>query len=305
MRRWSVAFIGLILPLGTNLVLGTVPISAATAPKGENITASPTQIQPALDAGATTTGDITIINDGDQAYDFKSYATPYRISGEDYDQSFTTGPGLPDVTTWIHLPATTFHLGLRQTTTVPYTITVPKGIAAGGYYATLFFQTLPKPVATGSGIASQQRVGIVAYIRVNGAITEHGTLESFTAALLQKGAPVTATLRLANQGNVHYSADITEHITDLFGQPKGEVHVIREVLPQTTRRIILSWDKAPSFGLFRLNGVVDLLGRHEVLPARYVLVLSAGAFIAVSAALLLIVILAVWWWIGRRRPART
>jgi hypothetical protein len=276
---------------------------AAVAPSGENITASPTQIKLDLAPGTTASGIATVINDGDRAYDFKAYATPYHVAGEDYDPSFTTTSG-QDASHWIRLTDQTLHLLPHQTTTVPYTVTVPAGTGGGGYYAAMFFETLPRAIA-GSGVMSKQRVGMVVYLRIAGAITEHGTIESFTVSPLQKGPPVTAALRLGNQGNVHYTADITEHITDLLGHPKADIHVVREVLPHTTRRFVLAWDKAPLFGLFRINGAVNLLGRTETLPTHYVLVLSAAAFLGMAAALLLLIVLAVWWWVGhsRRRPA--
>ncbi|MDB5178409.1 MAG: exported protein of unknown function [Patescibacteria group bacterium] len=287
--------------LGVLGLIGPGPIYAAKAPAGENITASPTQIQPELDAGATTQGNITIINDGTKAFDFKGYTTPYHVAGEDYDPSFTTrAQGASDPSAWIHLPSQVFHSELRQTIVIPYTIAVPAGTGGGGYYATLFFETLPKP-GPATGVTSKQRVGIVAYIRVKGSIVERGSVRSFTMRLIQPGPPVTSALRLQNSGNVHYGADITQRITDLFGHPKATIHVIRQVLPGTVRRFVLAWDKAPSFGLFRADTSVTMLGRTETLPTKYVLVLSAGAFVAMAAALLLLVVVVVWWWPGRRR----
>jgi len=290
------------LLLGAGLALMGLPALAATNPGGENITASPTQILPELAPGGTAKGVITIINDGTKAYDFKGYTTPYHVSGEDYDPTFAGKPGGPgDASTWFKVGAGPFHSTPGQTTTVPYTLTVPAGTGGGGYYATLFFETIHPPSTT--GVTSNQRVGIVAYVHVTGSVTQKGSVEGFTAGLIQPGPPLSATLRLANQGNVHYTANVTAHVTDLFGHSKADIHVVRQVLPQTTRRFDLRWDKAPRFGLFRINGTAAMLGRTEVLPTRYVLVLSAGAFIVMSAALLTIVVLAVWWWLGRIRRA--
>jgi len=290
----------ILVVLTASVCLGAAGLAlAAPRPKGQNITASPTQITPEISPGASTSGIATIMNDGDQAYDFKAYVTPYHVSGESYDQSFGPGTGTLDASRWVTLPARTFHIEPSATLTVPYSITVPAGIGGGGYYAVMFFESLPKAVVS-SGVASRQRVGIVVYLRVNGAITERGRIESFTVPFIQPGPPLTATLRLGNQGNIHYAADITAHVTDLFGRPKADIHLVREVLPGTTRRIVLSWDKAPSFGLFRVDGSVNMLGRVEVLSGKYVLVLSVAAFLAMAAAFLLLIILAVWWRLGRR-----
>lgn len=298
MRRWLAA-LGVVAIMATES--GATAL-AAKAPPGENITASPTQINPEVAPGATVTGAITIINDGTKEYDFKGYVTPYHVSGEAYDPTFNAVPGGPqDASRWVHLAGSgPWHSRPRDTTVVPYTITVPAGTGGGGYYATLFFETMHQ-AATATGVTSNQRVGIVAYIEVKGSVTERGRLESFTSRLIQPGPPLTATLRLSNQGNVHYPADITEHITDLFGQPKADLHVTRQVLPGTTRRIDLAWAQAPGFGLFRVGGVANMLGRTEILHPHYVLILSAKAFVATAMALCLLVILGVWWWLGRSR----
>jgi len=251
------ARLALALALSLLGVFGSA--QAATAPGGQNLTASPTQIQPQLDAGASTTGTITIVNDGIKPYDFKSYVTAYRVAGEDYDPSFPPGSGrASDPVSWVHLPAQIFHSHPGQTTAVPYTIIVPAGTGGGGYYAVLFFETIPQ-TAAGSGVASTQRVGIVAYIRVNGSVALRGSVAGFTVRPLQPGPPLTSELRLKNDGNVHYLADVTEHVADPFGRPKATIHVQREVLPGTTRRFILAWDAAPAFGLFQVSATVNLL----------------------------------------------
>jgi len=298
MKRSSVLVV-ISLALSAILPGWVAPLQAAATPKGQNITASPTQIMLSLDPGSSTSSVATVINDGDQAYDFKAYSTPYRVSGEQYDQSFVAAEGTVDTSSWIHLTNKLIHLEPHVTTTVPYTITIPKGTGGGGYYGTIFFETIAQQIA-GSGLATRQRVGLVVYLRVNGAVIEHGTVESFTVPFFHTAAPVTAVLRLGNQGNVHYAADVTEHVTDLFGNGKFDLHLEREVLPGTTRRIELTWKAAPSFGLFKVSGVVNMLGRTETLPVRLVLILSPLAIIAALAAVLVLIGLLIWWWRGRR-----
>jgi hypothetical protein len=289
--------LALLLVVGWGVVS---PVRAATPAVAENMTVSPTQLRLELSPGATTSGHITVINDSDSTYDFKAYAAAYRVAGEGYTPSFRSEPGGSDASGWVKLGAQTYHIEPRQSLTVPYTITVPAGLGGGGYYATLFYETIPKP-SGGSGVQSKTRVGVVAYLKIRGEVVERGSLESFTARFLQKGTPVMATLRLGNQGNVHYPADVTMRATDVFGQTKTELRVNREVLPGTIRRFDLAWERAPVFGLFRLGGSVDMLGRTESLPGQYVLILAPVAFWSLLGALALLAIVAWWWWLGRRR----
>lgn len=283
------------------MLLAFMPsVSLAAAPPGENITASPTQISVTLTPGSTTKGQATIINDGDKSYAFKTYVAPYRVSGEDYDQSFSRAAGASDPSDWIKVDIKPVTLAPRQSVVVPYSITVPAGTGGGGYYATLFYETLPRATA-GSGVATTQRVGSVVYMRVEGEIIERGRIESFKAPFFQPGPPVAVELRMRNDGNVHYTAEIDELITDVFGHEKYRTKVVRKVLPQTTRRFDLAWQKAPAFGLFKVGGEVRYLNQRSTLPTRYVLVMSSLAFLLSFAGLLLVIGLLVRWFLALRQ----
>jgi hypothetical protein len=296
LRRWPAALAAVFLLLAP---APAIFAAAATPLTSQNMTVSPTQIKPELDPGVTATGQISVINDGDKAYDFTASATPYHVSGEDYDQSFQVIPGAINAATWFTVPKQTYHLEPHATQIVPYSLAVPKNAQAGGYYAVLFFQTVPKPTES-SGVQRQQRVGVVSYIKVKGATTEKGSVSSFEVDTFQPGKPVTALLRLRNDGNVHYTADINLRATDVFGAEKAKVQVTREVLPGTIRRFDLHWDKSPALGLFKLGGNVNMLGRNEALPSHYVLVISPVAFFILLGAFCLVAISGLWWWRGRR-----
>ncbi len=293
-KWWLAASLSLLGLMWTGTAIAATP--AAT----ENMTVSPTRVKAELAPGTTKQGEVTLINDGDTDYDFKVYTAPYRVTGEDYHPQFVTEPGGPDVARWVQVPPTTFHMEPRQSLKIPYTVAVPAGTPSGGYYATLFYETVPKPSA-GSGVQSKERIGVVTYIRVPGALREAGGIASFTARLFQKGDPVRATLRLSNTGNVHYTADVRLVATDLFGQRKADIQVSREVLPGTVRRFELAWERTPPLGLFRLGGTVGLLGRSEPLPAQYVLVLEPIAAWLMLGALVALAIIGLWGWLVRRR----
>jgi len=276
---------------------------AATPPAGaQNVTVSPTQLSLEAPPGQTITGCVTVINDGATAYDFKAYAAPYRVSGEGYDQSFELLPGRPDVAKWISAGAGTYHATPHQNVAVPYALKIPAGTKGGGYYAVLFYETIPQ-LTGGSGVESKTRIGVVAYIKVTGDVVEKGQVASFAASGVQYQAPITATLRLANSGNVHYPADIHFVASDMFGRPKATIHVAREVLPDTIRRFDMRWEGAPALGLFRLGGTVDLLGHTESLPVRYVLIVTpqAGMMAAAGAIFLMLLVVGLLWWRRRLR----
>lgn len=283
----------LLMPLGASAVGLT----------SQNVTVSPTQLPLGIAAGTATSGKLSVVNDGDLPYDFRTYTGSYNVTGEDYEQSFDLAPGALDVPSWIHLPTRVTHLEPHQSTFVPYTIMVPRSAPSGGYYATLFIETVPG-AAQSTGVQHKERVGVVAYLSVPGNLVEHGTVETFTVPFWQRGDPATASLRLGNQGNVYFTADVYVRFSDLLGNQKADIHVQRQVLPETIRHFAMEWPNSPPLGLFKVGGTADFNGTTHVLPQHYVLVVSQVAFISLLVALVVLVALVIWWWRGRRRPKR-
>ena len=261
--------------------------STVLAAVRENITASPTTVNESLNAGASQSGQLTIVNDGDTSYDFKVYATPFNVSGEDYQQSFSLAPNETDISRWFSFSRTTYHMEPHQRLQISYTVKIPAGAAAGGYYATVFAETVPS-ASDDPGIRSHKRVGTIFYLKVNGAVVEKGSLVDFVTNFWQPGAPLTATTRLRNDGNVHYQADINVTVTDLFGRPKAKLSTSKQILPKTIRRIEFSWDKAPGFGLFKVTGNAVFLGQSQTFPTHYVLMMSATSFVVLFIVLLIL-----------------
>jgi hypothetical protein len=72
---------------------------------------------------------------------------------------------------------------------------------------------------------------------------------------------------------------------DLFGNVKWQADAEHLIMPKTTRRVVIEWAKAPSFGLYRITGTVKYLDRTEKLPTRWTLMLSANAFLIIASVL--------------------
>jgi len=260
----------------------------------QNITLSPTSVDVTLDPGSINKGSVEIINTGDSAFAFRTYVTPYHVTGEEYQQEFTPLPGAPDVTKWITVNSSLSSLVPGKLTEIPYTITVPKGTPAGGYYAVLFAETKAPPAK--NGVIVTDRVGEIFYITVSGALTQKGQVASWTTKYFQK-PPLSASLRLENSGSTHYLATVQVRVKDIFGSSKFTFNTKKQVLPQTIRRIDISWPKTPSFGLFKVAGTATFLDQTHQLPTHYVLVMSSTVrliFIGVVVGLLIVSIVIIY-----------
>jgi hypothetical protein len=285
--RWCLA-----LPVALMLALTLGSTRALAASPAQSITISPTSIDQSVQPGSLNTGSFEIINSGSTNYTFRVYATPYGVSGENYNPEFTPIPGAPNITSWFHFSTTTAQVGVRQVVTVNYTIHVPSGTLAKGYYAVAFAQTQPK-TDTKTGVVVTDRVGEIFYLRVAGNVTQGGKLLSWQTSFLQK-PPITPMVRIEDSGAYNFPSIVTIHIKNVFGRTVYTVETTKQILPQTIRRIETPWAKSPSIGLFKVSGSAQFLNHTYQLPTKYVLVMSQTVRIIVVVIIVLIVIALIY-----------
>jgi len=260
------------------------------------LTISPTSVDVETAPGGSYSGNMLVINQGELDITYKVYATPYSVTGEDYQPYFTPVQGAVDITKWFNFPTTGNTIKVGNQDTIPYTISVPKGTGAGGYYATVFAETADKGSA---GVITRKRVGMIVYLRVSGNAVEAGSVDTWNVPWLQQ-APMTADLKLANTGSVHYQAKVKVTVSDLFGTQKFSYERDPEILPQKLRSIPISWDNGATYGFFKVGGEVTYLNRTEQLPTRYVFIASVPMRLLTVSILLAFIIVVV---LGSRRVA--
>ena len=255
------------------------------------ITITPTSIDKVINPGQTIKGQTQVLNQADSPFDYKVYATPYSVTGEEYDPSFTPLPGATNVASWFTLKTAKTRLEPYSTSTLDYTISVPAGTKPGGYYAVIFAET--QSTAEGTGVTTQKRVGTIAYIRVAGDVVEQGSVASWLVPWYQH-PNLTQTVRIANTGSAHFAATIKTTIKDVFGNTKFRYTQKRNVLPEKVRRVSIEWEKTPALGLFKVDGSVEMLGKNTPLTSKYVLIISneIQRALVLLGALLIVIYLA-------------
>jgi hypothetical protein len=257
----------------------------------EVLTISPTAIKPVINPGTTKTGSFQAINQGQQAYSVIIYAAPYSVKSEAYTPDFSPIPGAPAVASWLHFSQTSGTLQPGQALTIDYLLTVPADTPAGGYYAVAFVETQAPKTAT--GVIVNEQVGEIFYIQVAGPVNQAGKILTWSSPFFQK-PPLTAILRLENNGGLFYFSNITIVVRDIFNTPKFTLVTQKAVLPQTIRRITDTWTKTPSLGFFKITGSATILGHNQILSTKYVLVMSKTVryvFLVVAGLLILAIII--------------
>jgi hypothetical protein len=257
----------------------------------ESITASPSSESFKINAGDTRRDTMLIINDGDVAYDFAVYARPYSVLNELYDPSFSVIKQNTNVHNWVQFEKTKYHLDPGQKATVNYTIKVPADAAPGGHYGVLFAETQQRGIGT-TGVARQKRVGNLIYATVNGKYITSGKFDDFILPKWQKRPPFISAARVTNTGNVDFETTVSTVAKDVFGRTKFTYTGDPRVLPATTRRIEMKWDKAPSFGLFNVSQTVNFLGQTHT-GSGWVLIAPTWFALLAAAIILMGVVYAV------------
>jgi hypothetical protein len=263
--------IGTLSILLINLMAIFFSTGAVSAAAAQVLTVSPADVSTVVQPGSVNHGSIEVLNQGKTSYHFIAYATPYHVSGEDYQPNFTNLPSAPNVVNWFKFDHTHSLIGPGQNQVINYTLTVPKNTLAGGYYAVAFAQTqVPK---SANAVTVNERAGVIFYLEVAGPVVRQGNLLSWHASFLQT-PPLTASLRLNNTGSIYYFSHIHISVRDIFGKLKYSVATQKALLPQTIRLISIPWQNGPKLGLFKVSGSATIFNRSVNLPSHYVLVMS-------------------------------
>jgi hypothetical protein len=188
---------------------------------------------------------------------------------------------------------------------VKYTLSLPKTTLPGGYYAVAFAQTQAPKVA--NSITLNERVGEIFYLQAAGPVVQKGQLLSWASNIFQE-PPLTSTIRLEDSGAVNFPATIHYLVKDAFGGTKYSLGTIKEVLPQTIRRVTIVWNSTPSLGIFKVTGTVSFLNHTHNLPTKWVLIMSRTVRIyalLILGVLVLLIIVRVFYHLifrhGKRR----
>lgn len=282
-RTYGVGFIGGLVFLA---IFCLVPV-AAHAATAQDITMTPTSTSPVINPGSVYHSSFRVINQGKTGYKFLVYATPYREDGEDYTPDFTVLPTAPNISGWLNFSTPGGYINPGQIVTVNYTISIPENTQPGGYYAAAFAETQYPKIA--NSITLNERVGELFYIQAAGPVVKKGELLTWQSNFFQK-PPLTSTIRLQNDGSIHYPATIQLKVKDILGHSKYSLTTTKELLPQTIRRVTMPWNKTPAIGLFKVTGSVSFLDQHETLPTKWVLVMSSTVRLAIAIILALAVL---------------
>lgn len=267
--------------LGFSFLVSSTHAAETTGVPPESILISPVSKHYDIKAGGETADKLTVINDGKSAFDFVTYARPYSVHDESYVPDFVADTQNSDAYRWIQFEKSSYHVEPGQTVEVNYTMRVPANATPGGHYGVLFAETgASGDVSGGSGVKRKKRVGAILYVTVEGDVTLKGSVKDFTAPFFQLKPPLSVFYRVANTGNTDFTVSSVLKVSDVFGRKKFEAQKDYSVLPNSTRKISLEWQRASWLGLYRVEMTAKFLDTNKKFT-QYVLLVPLWMYLLI------------------------
>lgn len=235
-----------------------------------------------VDPGKTDVRTIAVTNDEQSEQTYTVTLQKFIPKGETGQQEFLAPSDTQGILEWMFVNKPEITLKPGQTGSIQVALSVPGGTKAGGYYAGLF---LSKRQAPGEELAVLPRLGILFFVRVNGAVEER--LRINDVALDGPGnyeyLPVGFRISIVNEGNVHVIPQGTVRIKNVFGSTVAKLQAnpdASRILPASTRLLSTAWRKGsvipPGDGFF--NGLRNELMNFAIGPYEATVSFSDPAF---------------------------
>lgn len=251
------------LVFGVVLCLGLASPALALEPGDVVIQARPAGQELELAPGGVYQSSIEVSNLGRLAFDFTVSIRPYQVLNENYDPDFTTENSYTELSKWVSFDQAEYHLEPETVVTVDFEIAVPDDVPGGGQYAAIIIETDDSKDASATMQTISQLAALI-FAHIEGEEHVGGVIISQNLPHLLFSSPFQSIVTVKNDGNVDFRLQHSLTIRDFFtnrevftpdaidsnDRPIGTSSSV--VLPATTRTNILTWDDAPSIGIFRV-----------------------------------------------------
>jgi hypothetical protein len=252
-------------------VLVTVPIAPAGAMAEPSAPTLTWAVQPAnqsgpdgrrwvehtLDAGKVVTEHLAVRNFSDRAATFSLKAADGYLTDKGRFNMLPSNQASKDGGTWIKVQEKVT-VGGKETTVVPFTITVPRDAKPGDHPAGIAATV----TSTGGTVAVESRVGFRVMLRISGTVTAALTVGDLTAAYRHSWNPFAAgSVRVryttTNEGSVAATGTGQVATAELGGLTESDARAeVEQTLPGGSRQVDVRVTGV--WGLGPLRTTVDL-----------------------------------------------
>lgn len=288
------------------------PVSATEqSDKPIHMEISPTKQKLKLERGQSFVSSFKVRNIGTEKFSYNVSVAPYTVVDENYESNYKNSSNTySQMANWV-----TFDEKLKEGTLepgayvdVPFTITVPKDVASGGQYAAIMAKTSDgnnpdSIIKTVNSLAMILYADIAGNTRTGGSVINNN-INSFVFQ-----PPISATATIENTGNVESTATCIMKVWPLgsnetvFNNEDSQSRFI-DIIPETRRFNVISWNGAPSLGIFTVEQTIEFLGQTSTVKKLVIIcpLFLLIIFIVVIAALIFWLIFRI---VRRRKDKNT
>ena len=183
-----------LLLVAVTLICTAALTNRAFAAEVPNVAASPSIVEKVVDPKSSASFSVNLSNLSDSPLPLYVSSSPYDING--YNDSSAVN--------WFSFEEPDLLLLPRQTLTETVNVSVPANVEAGSHYASLNFTPLvPVDTLKQNNAAVVLRLSVTAVIIVRGNIIEKASLSKISEQMPLFGGPVSLSVPVNNEGNVH------------------------------------------------------------------------------------------------------
>jgi hypothetical protein len=198
-----------------------------------------------------STGVVTVDNLTDQPIQIVVNLKNFTAQGEEGSVSLTKEDIAYSLAKWIKVEPPTIEINAHSSQDFTFTIDVPKNAEPGGHFGSIVFTTVPSKNLNGSGASLSQEVASLILFKIPGDTKEQAVLESFTTdKSFYEFGPVTFEARVKNESKVHIAPAGSIVVKGWFGQKFIVPLGMRNVLPDSVRKIPTALKNKLLFGKF-------------------------------------------------------
>ena len=245
------------------------PVSAVEkSDKPIHMEISPAKQKLKLERGQSFVSSFKVRNIGTEKFTYKVSVAPYTVVDENYESKYNdTSSTYTYMANWV-----TFDDKLKEGTLepgtfvdVPFTVTVPKDAPNGGQYAAIMTKTSDGNDPN-SIIQTVNSLAMILYADIAGDTRTGGSIINNTINSFVFQPPISATSTIENTGNVESTATCIMKVWPLgsgetvFNNEESQGRFI-DIIPSTRRFNVISWEGAPSIGIFTVEQTIEFLGQ--------------------------------------------
>jgi hypothetical protein len=231
-----------------------------------------------LDSGMSFDSEFTVVNDSNEAINFRVYAEGYTMSDDTGEPIYGQDTAYTQLARWINFDQTEYtNVAPGAQIPVRYHIEVPKDSPGGGQYAVLFAATTTDGVGSdGANVQTINRAGMLIYADLGGETRKGGEVVELNQPGLYISGPIGSTVKVKNTGNIDFVITHDYSVKSIFGKEvynnSSDSNASRIILPGVTRNIESKWRKTPAVGIYKVRNTIKFLGNTQYNEEKLVVV---------------------------------